>query len=141
MNVVPLYQARDFYLSEIAEMDFLRSSSAATNAINRWVSNKTNGKISNILTNLQPETQLVVANAVYFNGNWADPFSPDLTRNEQFKVSPSETIVVPTMFQHAEVAYIDSSSVGCKMIGIPYKVRALRHPSTCNPCLCCSTPK
>jgi len=116
-----IIKARDFYLSEIAEMDFLRSSSAATNAINRWVSNKTNGKISNILTNLQPETQLVVANAVYFNGNWADPFSPDLTRNEQFKVSPSETIVVPTMFQHAEVAYIDSSSVGCKMIGIPYK--------------------
>merc|ERR1712136_689872 len=53
-----IIKARDFYLSEIAEMDFLRSSSAATNAINRWVSNKTNGKISNILTNLQPETQL-----------------------------------------------------------------------------------
>lgn len=108
-------------------MDFQRSSSSATSAINRWVSDKTNGKITNILSNLQPDTQLVVANAVYFNGNWADPFSPDLTRNEQFNVSPSETLSVPTMFQHAEVAYVDSSSVGCKMIGIPYKVRALEH--------------
>jgi len=116
-----IIKARDFYLSEIAEMDFQRSSSSATSAINRWVSDKTNGKITNILSNLQPDTQLVVANAVYFNGNWADPFSPDLTRNEQFNVSPSETLSVPTMFQHAEVAYVDSSSVGCKMIGIPYK--------------------
>ena len=108
-------------MSEIAEMDFQRSASSATGAINRWVSDKTAGKITNILSNLQPDTRLVVANAVYFNGNWADPFSPELTRDEAFNVSPLEALSVPTMFQHAEVAYVDSSSVGCKMIGIPYK--------------------
>ena len=102
-------------------MDFQRSASSATGAINRWVSDKTAGKITNILSNLQPDTRLVVANAVYFNGNWADPFSPELTRDEAFNVSPLEALSVPTMFQHAEVAYVDSSSVGCKMIGIPYK--------------------
>jgi len=116
-----IIKARDFYLSEIAEMDFQRSASSATGAINRWVSDKTAGKITNILSNLQPDTRLVVANAVYFNGNWADPFSPELTRDEAFNVSPLEALSVPTMFQHAEVAYVDSSSVGCKMIGIPYK--------------------
>lgn len=116
-----IIQAKDFYLSEIAELDFLRSSFSATGAINQWVSEKTQGKITNILSNLQPETQLVVANAVYFNANWADPFSPDLTREAEFKVSPTETLSIPTMFQHAEVAYVDSSELGCKMIGIPYK--------------------
>merc|ERR1712127_59178 len=102
--------AKDYYLSEILQLDFVRDSFGATKAINRWVSQKTAGKITNILSNLQPDTRLVVANAVYFNGNWADPFSPELTRDEAFNVSPLEALSVPTMFQHAEVAYVDSSS-------------------------------
>merc|ERR1712071_87065 len=116
-----IIKARDFYLSEIAEMDFQRSASSATGAINRWVSDKTAGKITNILSNLQSDTKLVVANAVYFNGNWADPFSPDLTMNADFRVSNTELLSVPTMFQAAEVGYVDSQELGCTMIAIPYE--------------------
>ena len=109
-------------MSDIAELDFLRNSFIATNAINKWISEKTRGKITNILGSLPPDTQLIVANAVYFNGNWADPFSPEETRTEDFYVSATETLSVPTMFQHADVAYAESYELDCKMIGKPYKV-------------------
>lgn len=101
----------------------MRSPYGSANAVNKWVADKTNGKITNILSSLPPDTQLIVANAVYFNANWADPFSPDVTRREKFYVSSSEILYPYTMMQHAEVAYVESPELQCKMIGIPYKVR------------------
>jgi len=64
---------------------------------------------------------MVVANAVYFNANWADPFSPEETRMVDFNVSPNEKLSVATMHQHVEVAYVESAELNCKMIGMPYK--------------------
>lgn len=109
----------------MAELDISRNPQAASSAINRWVASKTKGRISNILSSLSPDTQLVVANAVYFNANWADPFSPEATKPLDFFVSPREIISVPTMLTVSEVAYVESPDLGAKMIGIPYKVRCV----------------
>ena len=106
----------------MSELDIIRNPYGSANAINRWVSDKTKGKINNILSSLPPDTQLVVANAVYFNANWADPFTPDVTRREDFYVSPSEILSPLTMRTHSIVAYAESEELGCKMIGMPYKV-------------------
>jgi len=40
-----------------------------------------------------------------------------------FIVSPTEKLLVPTMHQHIELLYVESSELNCKMIGMPYKVR------------------
>ena len=106
----------------MSELDIFRNPYSSANTINRWVSDKTKGKITNILPSLPPDTQLVIANAVYFNANWADPFTPDVTRREDFYVSSSEILTPLTMRTHSLVAYTESEDLGCKMIGIPYKV-------------------
>lgn len=122
----------DFYQSEVKELDIVLNPFGSVNLINRWVSDKTRGKITNILTSLAPDTQMVVANAVYFNANWADPFSPDLTRREDFFISPTEVITPLTMRTHSLVAYTESEELGCKMIGIPYKVYSkISQPDVC----------
>jgi len=120
-NTNYIRNAREFYQSEVSELDILRNPQAASATINRWISSKTKGKITNIISSLSPDTQLVVANAVYFNANWADPFSPEATKSLDFFVSPREIVSVPTMLTVSEVAYIESSDLGAKMIGIPYK--------------------
>lgn len=120
-NTNYIRNAREFYQSEVSELDILRNPQAASATINRWISSKTNGKITNIISSLSPDTQLVVANAVYFNANWADPFSPEATKLLDFFVSPREILSVPTMLTVSEVAYVESSDLGAKMIGIPYK--------------------
>ncbi len=106
----------------MSELDIIRNPYGSANVINRWVSDKTKGKITNILSSLPPDTQLVVANAVYFNANWADPFTPDVTRREDFHVSSSEILTPLTMRTHSMVAYTENEDLGCKMIGMPYKV-------------------
>lgn len=110
-------------------MDIIRNPYGSANIINKWVSDKTKGKITDILASLPPDTQLVVANAVYFNANWADPFAPDLTRREDFYISPSEILSPLTMRTHSLVAYVESEELGCKMIGMPYKVEPNHHPA------------
>lgn len=114
-------KAKEYYHSEVSELDIIRNPYGSANIINKWVSDKTKGKITDILASLPPDTQLVVANAVYFNANWADPFAPDLTRREDFYISPSEILSPLTMRTHSLVAYVESEELGCKMIGIPYK--------------------
>ena len=71
-----LYKDQNYFHSEVREIDITMNPYGSANIINSWVSEKTSGKITNIMSSLPPDTQMVVANAVYFNANWAHPFSP-----------------------------------------------------------------
>ena len=42
--------------------------------INSWVTEKTSGKITKIIDRLDPEARIAVLNAVYFKGNWFEPY-------------------------------------------------------------------
>uniref|UniRef100_A0A2M4BMI3 Putative serine proteinase inhibitor n=1 Tax=Anopheles marajoara TaxID=58244 RepID=A0A2M4BMI3_9DIPT len=60
----------------IQEMDFSNKHVAA-NKINQWVSISTREKISSIVDerSLDPTTQLLLLNAIYFNGTWRYSFN------------------------------------------------------------------
>ena len=46
--------------------------------VNDWCKNKTHGKIDKILNELDPNTLMILLNAVYFKGEWASKFMPFL---------------------------------------------------------------
>lgn len=48
--------------------------------MNEWVSEKTEGKITNIIDRLDPMMRVVLMNAVYFKGAWADPYTSTVRR-------------------------------------------------------------
>ncbi|MBR2259224.1 MAG: serpin family protein [Blautia sp.] len=48
--------------------------------INNWVSEKTNGKIPSIINRLNSMDLVVLVNAVYFKGAWAEPFMTSTKR-------------------------------------------------------------
>lgn len=113
-------QATDSFKSDVQELN--GDSFGSVNQVNSWVSRKTKNKINNILGSLAPDTQMIIANAVYLNANWEEPFPADLTRQGDFYISPSETIPVQMMVNHAQVGYVESSDLKLKMIAMPYKV-------------------
>jgi serpin B len=114
-----LLQARDFFLGDVKQLELKGSGYGAANGIDSSVSVKTNQKINNILLSLPQGMRLVVANAVYLNANWADPFNPGYTRNVPFTVRSSETMNITAMFQHAFVGYVEDAELGCQMIAMP----------------------
>ncbi len=59
---------------------------ASEKAINKWVSEKTQRKITNIVVaeDITQDTILFPINAVYFKGNWSNRFAEDYTKEHDF---------------------------------------------------------
>jgi len=72
---MPISEAyRDDVLQLYTQVDSLNFTNDGPREINAWVEELTHGRIRQLVTSLPPHTQLVMANAVYFNQNWTIPF-------------------------------------------------------------------
>jgi len=109
------------YGAEIAHADFVRSPEDASAQVNRWVSLKTNGKLGGVLEpgDLNEWTRLVLANAIYFKGQWASRFPIGETRPETFHVSEARRVQVQMM--HQTGAFLYAESEGMQALVVPYK--------------------
>ena len=61
-------------------------------------------------------------NAVYFKGLWANQFSEDVTRDQDFWVSSNESIKVPMMYKKAKFGYFIHRELGATMLAMNYQV-------------------
>ena len=62
--------------------------------VNSWVNNETKGLI---LMNLDDQTALILANALYFKGIWKDSFVVKMTKDDKFYLLDGEEVEVPFM--------------------------------------------
>jgi serine protease inhibitor len=67
--------------------------------INSWISNNTNGLINNMISQLDPNTVMLLVNAIYFKGMWKTKFDPSATTTRPFSKPDGSTENVPTMQQ------------------------------------------
>lgn len=67
--------------------------------INNWCNENTHGKIPKILNlgDVDASTRLVLTNAIYFKGRWKTQFNKNLTKDEDFYITPDRKIKVPMM--------------------------------------------
>lgn len=84
-------------------VDFRTNGSKERTPINQWVSEKTNGMIPELLgEKIMTEAQwqrvrLILTNAIYFRGEWTQPFDEKLTKPEPFLGSDTEAKQVSLM--------------------------------------------
>ena len=76
------------YDAEIAALDF--KSPQSPGIINKWIADKTNDKIKNVIKSIDPQTVMFLVNAIYFNGKWKHPFDEKNTSRRPF-IIPGET--------------------------------------------------
>jgi serpin B len=90
---------QQFYSGAAMNVDFKNATEAARLQINQWVEDHTNNKIVNLFPqgSLDAQTRMVLTNAIYFKGTWVKQFDKNLTTNAPFRVSPTDTVSVPTM--------------------------------------------
>ncbi|XP_070787346.1 plasma protease C1 inhibitor isoform X2 [Pituophis catenifer annectens] len=69
----------------------------AVTDINSWVSERTGNKIKKLLDDLDPDTQMVLLNAVYFHSKWKTIFKKKNTVFEEFHRPGLSSIKVPMM--------------------------------------------
>ena len=91
---------------------------ATVHAINNWCSEHTNGKITDVIDRLSPGDVMVLANALYFNAPWLNPFDKNLTTKADFHGSKGKT-QVDMMSRKGYVNYGEYQ--GCQFVELPYE--------------------
>ena len=109
------------YNSTAKELDIAGDTENSRKVINDWVSDKTNGKIKDLLQRLDPATQMILTNAVYFNGEWASKFNKDNTAKEKFFPGGCNVVEVDMMKKRGDFLYAGRD--GNQIIKLPYKGR------------------
>jgi serpin B len=89
-------------------------------AINKWSSEKTNGKITKIIDYISPLTKVIILNSIYFQVNWKYKFDTLKTVKRDFKNSNGEIVKVDTMInEYSKIKYYEDNKI--QMIELPYE--------------------
>jgi serpin B len=88
-----------YYHALAQQADFANNPEGERTNINNWVAGKTNNRILDLILQggLNSLTRLVIVDAIYFKGNWAQQFDKNDTHNAPFFISPSRNVNVPMM--------------------------------------------
>lgn len=110
---------REAYGAAITPVDY-REPEAARQMINGWAAEATEEKIQNLIPEggVDALTRLVLANAVFFKGNWAQQFDSARTESAPFRVGPGESVDVAMMHQTARFPYNETDSV--QILALPF---------------------
>ena len=97
------------------------SNGEAPAIINKWVEDQTNSKIRDLIPeNLDPDTVLVLVNAIYFKGEWDLEFN--YAFEDDFKVSEEKSVKVQMMKNYErEYRYLKLDEYKAQAVEIPYK--------------------
>lgn len=110
------------YRAEAEAADFKHGAGAASSRINAWVARRTHGRIETMLSagQLDPNTKLVLCDALYFKGNWRSQFKVKATSPAPFHLSAEETVSVPMMTQEAELKLAWIEEPQATLLELPY---------------------
>ncbi len=88
-----------YYHALAQQADFVNNADEERTNINNWVAGKTSNKILDLIPQggLDSYTRLVIVDAIYFKGNWAQQFNKNDTQTATFLVSQSKNVSVPMM--------------------------------------------
>lgn len=75
--------AEESYGATLFARDF--TSAKLCDEVNGWYSKKTTGMIPEFYKSINPEWNAILLNALYFNGEWAEPFDAKQTQKADFK--------------------------------------------------------
>ncbi len=101
-------------------VNFKISPDSVRTTINAWVERQTNDKIKDLLGPgvLNASTRLVLTNAIYFKGDWQDPFDARATQKEEFHLSATEWVMAPMMHRTGGYSYYDGGTF--QALELPY---------------------
>ena len=118
--------AQHYYSATTKNLDFISKPEDSRIEINRWVEDKTDNKILNLISAgaINPLTRLAVTNAIYFKGTWIKQFDKNDTREENFRTSPDTTVRVEMMQRtDKDAVYNYGETENLQLLEMPYARR------------------
>ncbi|TDH13363.1 hypothetical protein EPR50_G00056850 [Perca flavescens] len=97
-----LQTLKQSYFADGFNVDFNQTTESA-DTINKYVEEKTNGKIDKLVEKLDPNTVMYLISYIYYKGKWATPFDPKLTKQDDFNVD--DNTKVPVLMMNLEDSF------------------------------------
>lgn len=102
--------------AEVRRLDF--DDPAAVDEINAWAAEETHDRIEEIIQEIDPLDMLFLINAVYFLGEWTEPFDMEGTTRGQFTRQGGTPVGIPFMSRRDTIDYFQDD--GYQAIRLPY---------------------
>ncbi|XP_034548374.1 serpin A3-5-like [Notolabrus celidotus] len=110
---------RQSYLADGFNVDFTKTKDSV-NTINKYVEGKTNGKIDNLVDSMDPSTVMYLISYIYYKGKWATPFSPHLTRADEFMVDENTKVPVQMMNMEEILDTYHDQAINTSVLHLPF---------------------
>ncbi|BFZ17326.1 hypothetical protein BsWGS_20366 [Bradybaena similaris] len=120
-------KTKEWYLAEPVQANFKEAPESEAAKINTWVAEQTQNKIKDLFGAgvIDSLTRMVLVNAIYFKGKWDKEFDAKSTSPKPFKLSPEQTIDVPTMFNKQVYGFYKDSELKFTAVELLYKGQEL----------------
>ncbi|NLW12694.1 MAG: serine proteinase inhibitor [Clostridiaceae bacterium] len=105
----------DYYAAEARKLDF--KDAETIEIINKWVSDATKEKITEIIDEIDPSVFMYLINAVYFKADWEQQFEKTDTYERIFNSPDGEKSVD---FMHRLGSILDISADDASGVALPY---------------------
>ncbi|XP_056623129.1 protein Z-dependent protease inhibitor isoform X1 [Triplophysa dalaica] len=114
------HQVKRFFGADVIAVEFGKTD-VGRNVINDYISKKTGGKVREMVKSVEPLTQMMLINTVFFKGDWQRPFDPNSTEAGRFYVDKYNIVQVPLMFAEDKFFTTVDSDVGARVLRLPYR--------------------
>jgi serpin B len=121
---------RDDFAAAIFPVDYKTSAEAARLRINAWVEEQTQKRILNLLHpgDVPASTRLILVNAIYFKGAWAEKFAAQKSETAPFALASGAAppvILMHNKMKEARYAEVADASGPLQILALPYQGGAL----------------
>lgn len=107
---------RKYFDAKIKSLNF--NDPQSVQVINQWVNEQTNGKIPQIIQQINPLDIMFILNAIYFKGTWTYQFDPQLTTEQNFYLPDSTPVICKMMTRDGDFRYLETPEF--QAIDLPY---------------------
>ena len=117
-----LEDAEAAYGAPVESLNFVTQAEESRQYINSWVSDVTQEKIPEFLSPgvVGPSTVMVLVNAIYFKGDWAEQFDPVRTNESAvFTRDDAQEVAVAMMSNDIDLPYRELDD-GTQVVELPY---------------------
>jgi serpin B len=110
---------KKYYGVRVTPLDY-GDEESARDTINKWVEERTENRIQDLIGDgvLNSLTKLVLVNAIYFKGDWKNPFDADRTGEAPFRVGLEEEVTAAMMNGMHRFRYAENDLA--QMLELPY---------------------
>ncbi|XP_073824842.1 serpin 88Ea [Musca autumnalis] len=113
---------KENFQDELESLDFRNKAEEGRMEINNWIANVTRNEIPEMLNpgDVTSDSQMVLANAAYFKGQWSDQFDPKDTKQEIFYTTSTKRSFVPMMHKRGVFNMAVDENLGAYVLQMPY---------------------